>query len=551
MKRRDFIGNLAMTPLLRLQLASSSQEANTIQATENVRRLQEPGLRLPDADAVWHETPVQVGLRKQLLADDFILSHRSNITRELGTATKANNGKPILVADKPWEDENDYFGDYLTVLHDGNKFRMWYTAYGIEGKDPRFIIAYAESADGLHWEKPNLELFDFDPAKAQKLGLKPPPGADPNFKGRQNNLMGNVGGVSVEFCCFLDPHETDPAHRYKAGYQHAKKGAACLAHSPDGIHDWTPYNNGEPVTGRAADTFNQILWDEDAQLYRLYTRTDFGTPGGDTEFRGNRGMTNPDVKANPSNWTTVRSWKFDREGPEEVKRRQVYALTNTIYEGVHFGLIWVYEWPVAAPTLRRDVDYDKRHERDVMNLYLGTSRDGNTWDLSWVYAEKPLIPRGPDGSFDKDMIFGPSSIVTWKDRHWIYYTGLRERHCRTPGKPAIGLATLRLDGFVVLEPWVKENPAWVITRPFKLEGSKLEMNADAKQGGLAVEVLDAVGQPIPGYTYKESKPLKGADGLRLISQWEKQPDLAVLKGKVIRLKFHLMKAKLYAFQVKS
>ena len=44
------------------------------------------------------------------------------------------------------------------------------------------------------------------------------------------------------------------------------------------------------------------------------------------------------------------------------------------------------------------------------------------WDLTWVYAEKPFVPRGPDGSFDKDMIFPASQIVTHNDRHWVFTT---------------------------------------------------------------------------------------------------------------------------------
>ena len=47
-------------------------------------------------------------------------------------------------------------------------------------------------------------------------------------------------------------------------------------------------------------------------------------------------MTNPDVKRNPAGWTTVRQWKFDREGPDEHRRRQIYTMTDWIYCGVHY-----------------------------------------------------------------------------------------------------------------------------------------------------------------------------------------------------------------------
>jgi hypothetical protein len=64
---------------------------------------------------------------------------------------------------------------------------------------------------------------------------------------------------------------------------------AALAHSGDGIH-WTPYNDGNPVTHRAADTYNQIIWDDEVKTYRLFTRTDFGTPGGGAGMTREHGL---------------------------------------------------------------------------------------------------------------------------------------------------------------------------------------------------------------------------------------------------------------------
>jgi hypothetical protein len=113
------------------------------------------------------------------------------------------------------------------------------------------------------------------------------------------------------------------------------------------------------------------------------------------------------VKANPTGWKTVRNWSFDREGGEEYRRRQIYSVTDWIYEGVHFGLMSVYEWP--GDTSEGSEDFQRRHERDVMNFYIATSRDGDSWDLAWIYKGRPLIERGGDGSFDKDIIVPAST----------------------------------------------------------------------------------------------------------------------------------------------
>ena len=461
-----------------------------------------PGLLVVQATwAADADQLVNVGLRKQLFVDDYVVAEHSGVVRALGKATKANDGRPIVT-------DGRFYG---TVLYDRDRFKMWYRKHGGGGYN------YAESSDGLHFK-----------LIAEVAGI--------NFAG------------DFTMTASIDPHETDPEHRFKAAYDGPGMRAA-LAHSADGIH-WTPYNDGRPVTSRAADTCNQILWDPDARLYRLFTRTDFGPGGGANEWRGTRSMTNPDVKAAPGAWKTVRSWVFDREGPQERKRRQIYSCNDWIYNGVHFGILSVYEWP--SDHGEGGADHHRRHERDVMNFYIGTSRDGDSWDLSWVYAGEPMIPRGPDGAFDKDLITPAPTVVTHDDRHWLYYGGANERHgdpqVHFPRTHAIGLATLRLDGFICLE--ANDEPGVVVTRPFRLEGDKLEVNVDAHDGRVMVEVLDAAGDPIPGFSGGDATQYKAIDQLRLEPRWRGKMDLAALKGKVVRLKLSFENARLYAFQIR-
>ena len=383
--------------------------------------------------------PVDIGQRKQLLVDDYVIARMENITRQLGRVTKENEGQPIFT-------EGWFYG---TVLQDEGIFKMWYRTE----KPGGYEYKYAESKDGL------------------------------NF----STISGLTGihSKSHTLTVSLDSHETDSAHRFKAAYDGPEMMAA-IAHSADGIH-WIPYNDGNPVTHRAADTLNQVLWDEGAQTYRLFTRTDFGAMGGDAEIRGSRGMVNPDVKADPTDWTTTSEWIFDREGESETDRRQIYGLADWIYCGVHFGLLSVFEWP--GDTSEGPTDLVKRHERNIMNFYIATSRDGSDWDLAWVYAGQPIIPRGEDGTFDKDIILPSSSILTRDDRHWLYYSGGNERHGTKevvfPREHAIGLASLRLDGFASLN--AGDEAAIVLTKPFRLEGDALQVNIDAAQGTVRID----------------------------------------------------------------
>jgi hypothetical protein len=186
-------------------------------------------------------------------------------------------------------------------------------------------------------------------------------------------------------------------------------------------------------------------------------------------------------------------------------------------------------------------------EGGFIDFYLGTSRDGATWDLDWVYAQKPIIPRGPAGSFDQAGASPFAQPITWKDRHWLYYGGMNRGHKNKDDEMAIGLATVRLDGFVSLSAGDAQGA--VVTRPFTLKGSGLELNVDASRGHAFVEVLDAAGRPLPQFAGDNCRRIEGVDGLRLAPRWKGQTGLGPLQDRVVRLKIHLRNAHLYAFGV--
>jgi len=524
-------------------------------------------------------TTVDVGLRKQLLVDDFVIAESNGLTRIVGEVEKANGGQPLEftrrdAAGKPAR--VDVWPAFATAYYDPerNKFRMWYrisfddrsrrdaasdvSAFAL-GVGSDYRRAYAESDDGIHFEY-------------------------------VADLEGLTTSGDTNMSVTIDEYETDPAHRYKIGYDAATEvHAAALAHSADGLH-WTPYNDERPVTYRACDFTNQVAWDPAARVYRLLTRTDFGAGGGPfadrvdvpigrhkLEVRGVRSMTNPDLKADPTNWKLERHWLFDGEeqhradrppievllaDPEyvarvqqEALRRQVYMMVDWQYEGVHLGLMSVLEYPTDVSE-GTETDQVTRHERSIENYYFVTSRDGVGWDLHWVYAGCPLVPRGPQGAWDKDMIFPVTNIITHEDRHWIYFGGNNERHgCAEKDiwfarQGSIGLAKLRLDGFAAMQ--AGETPGMLTTRPFALAGQHLELNVDAQAGGsVRVELLDADGRPVPGYSGDDAGVTADVDDLRFRPTWSKQHDLESLVGRTVRLRIELRKARVYAFQVRE
>jgi len=116
----------------------------------------------------------------------------------------------------------------------------------------------------------------------------------------------------------------------------------------------------------------------------------------------------------------------------------------------------------------------------------------------------------------------------------------------------IGPARLRLDGFVSLE--TTNDESMLTTKPFKFAGDHLRINTDARDGELAVEILEYDNKyhsidvtPIKGFTRSECIPFKG-DKIRHTIAWKQGSKLDSLKGKTIKLKFYLRHAKLYSFQ---
>lgn len=499
------------------------------------------GIGVLSASVIRGDELISVGLQKQLLVDDYVIAEKHNVTRVLGRVEKIGMVmEPSLPTDchptMPFpKDSPDTcyfeFARRLSVVWNeyDQKFQMLYRACG------ESYTGYAESTDGIHWSKPAI-----------------------SEDGNSNLITyrGKTSGTFYEAAFTIDP--TLPwghPEKYKAAFNPGNVMCA-IAHSADGIH-WQGYNHGQSVTGRAADTFNQILWDPIGSRYMLLTRTDIGSTGGLTEDRASRVMAHTggnDLNAHPAAWETLVDLEVDdpenEKTPAGVAAIQMESMTIWPYENIYFGLMHILtlgeltgaegKIPVADP--------DARPEKDVIDFYIGTSRDGANFDKSWIFARNPLIERGPDGSFDKAMIQPASEIITRGDEHWIYYTGAYSQHHspEAASKPSmVGLAKMRLDGFICLE--AKAETGTIITKPFQLLANRLEVNVDAKDGWIKVELLDASGKEIADFSGNNAKIHHGVDELRLTPTWNSPDGLSQLKGKTIKLRFTLQNARLYAF----
>ncbi len=108
---------------------------------------------------------------------------------------------------------------------------------------------------------------------------------------------------------------------------------------------------------------------------------------------------------------------------------------------------------------------------------------------------------------------------------------------------AVGLATLPVDGFVSLRAGVEVGTLTMKT--IGLPGGALFVNAEVK-GSLRVEIRDADGHPLPGFSLGDCLPILSGGRSQAI-RWVPGPGLDTLRGKAAKIHFELRQGDLYAF----
>ena len=107
-----------------------------------------------------------------------------------------------------------------------------------------------------------------------------------------------------------------------------------------------------------------------------------------------------------------------------------------------------------------------------------------------------------------------------------------------------------MDGFVSVT-----GTGSLTTRTLRFEGNRLRINATGRDryagdnyGTVAVELLDPdTGQALPGYSKADCKVF-GGDSLGYTVNWNGDANVGSLAGKLVQVRFHIQKAKLFSFE---
>ena len=529
-----------------------------------------------DTSGNQHNT-IKINHKRQLFIDSYLIEEANGVRKHLHQALK-HELNPVLCAEQPWEKAVWINSGGPAVLYDAGakQFRMLYFTYSATSSSANqlsenYVPSYAISTDGLHWDKPDLGLVEYG-ASTQNSIL---PWASQIWNGSTNVIM--------------DLHDPTPERRYKSVYyghsalmtvdagpkvtlswdSHdsqmeirnallpgARSSAGLfVSFSEDEIH-WDDYH-GNPVLSShvVGDTHSLLGWDERVQKYVGFFRPALEAINPPRVRVIGRSESSDFIHwTEPSKQVVLRPDAADPQGTE------FYCLAPMVYEDCYIGLLWIYHndphWPWPKGTTIKDSEL--RHDQQIMDAQLVTSRDGIHWERTT--NRQAVIPVGPPGSWDDGLVYASTPLVVG-DELWAYYGGSNMRHTseslssagkvvdgvrRTAG---IGLAKWRLDGFVSLES--SENEGTVITKPLQFSGDQLWLNAEASRGTIRVEVLDKKLQPVPGFTKDEAVALR-ADHVRQKVAWSgDMPNLSSLAGKPIRFKFYLQNARVYSFWVSA
>jgi hypothetical protein len=184
--------------------------------------------------------------------------------------------------------------------------------------------------------------------------------------------------------------------------------------------------------------------------------------------------------------------------------------------------------------------FQNRPEDTLLNIQLATSRDGHTFTR--VGDRTPFIPNGGVGEWDRfNCAVANNPPIEDGDALRFYYSDRRYRHSPYDGTDsgpltgAIGFGSVKKDRFVALEGDYAGGT--LLTKPLRLMGSTLYLNARADWGELRIEALD-----LAGNTRATATPIR-EDGLSIPVVW----DAALPRDSgPLQLRITLVNAQLYA-----
>lgn len=498
-----------------------------------------------------------------LFVDDEEIASSEGLLRVVNRPRK--HPDPVLVADKPWEGERAQAWGSVILDPDG-LLRMWYFAFNTERRKDeldRGGYAYAESRDGVHWEKPNLGVVEFRGSKKNNLFYTCAPDGKNlvdeelarrglglpalDEKGKQIGVLKNLDGLTV----VRDDDEPDPQKRYKlianmqdhrmwtpyykdrypnVTAEQVKQANAVFGQymdtSPDGIH-WT--RRPRRIIGGAHGDYMMVTRDHRNRRWWLNERA-ASDRGRNAALRTSRDLihwSDPEMIFNPGEDSQFGKL-FEWHG----------GMTPFNYGNLNLGLL--EKWPNAGFGA-------------ICELI--SNRDGGPWQR--VSPGTPFLDIGPEAAFDRSLIYPTHNApIRIGEKLYIFYTGGGPRRDPNKGMPmSIGMLSIGRDRFAGMGNWEKRtegSPALLVTKPLEIRKPRLEINAELLDHlPIRVALSTPEGTILPGYGFDDSELPVSLDSIYTPVVWKDKPDLSELLGKTMAIHFQVRQVVLYGYRFRD
>lgn len=463
--------------------------------------------------------PIQLG--RQLFVDDFLIEETS-LARVFHHPRK-HPGNPVFRPESHLEKTTGINpsatpkgGGVWRDCRDG-LFKMWYEAGWLHA------MALAVSRDGVCWERPDWGVV---PGTNRIL-----PGYQPD-----SNTV------------WIDETPGEEQRRYKMFFREPDRTPATpdvrfspnavLMTSPDGIH-WS-----DPVIAGPCGDRSTCYFDPFRSKWVFSLRASDGRGRHRVYWDADDFLSASWKSGQPHEWLSADSLDLPGYCPP-----QLYNFDAVAYESLMLGIFEIHTGPTNEVC-------EKEGLPKQTALHLGFSRDGVHWDRP---DRRPFIAGVPaEGSWEYGYVQSAGGVcLVGRDEIRFYYSafagdrnrrGLDWKHNGMYAHGATGLAMLRRDGFVSMESIGKAGG--LTTRPVLFSGDALWMNASASGGRVTVECLDESGKPVQGFSAAECIPFDGDDTSVQI-RWKSRENIAVIRGRPVRFRFHVDRGALYSFWVTS
>jgi hypothetical protein len=464
-------------------------------------------------------SPLLDGIERPILFifDDAIAS-QTNVRKIFRTPRK-DPRNPVLRPDRPWEGHR--IQPWGSLFPWEGKWRQLYNSLDAKGRSGIHVL---ETEDGRNWRRPALGLHPASAGNAKTNTLIP---------------AGDDGQRWLLPSLIRHPNPPDPSWNHLLYMWGWGKTQGLVGHkSRDGLQ-FERFSESPILSwgffgpGRTNDVV-MACWDTQHSRFVMYAT-----------------VLLPQVLEARTPWDNVPNMKrcmarlesadgIAWEGPElvlapdrhEPEWQQYYGMTVSEYEGLWVGFPLYY------------------HVREqFMQPHIVFSRDGRFWERP---TRQPFLPCGdsPD-RWDYGNVLLSWDFLRLGDELIFVYGGSTGREHTVRMGMALGVASLRRDGFVALAPGGAESlDAKLLTVPLaRAPGRVLLLNTEpdfAGEAWLSAEIQDANGRIIEGYTFDACGHTE-ADGVSCAVHWGAKGRLPDGPGP-LRLHIHLHQQRLYSIR---